>query len=411
MKLRRLVPSGGEVQVGEILAAVGSADDAPAPFGDEVRAVCRELSARLLAPGAGEDAPELQALGYWLRPAAVERLARQWEEVSVAGCRRVPRGVVLHLPPSNVDVQFVYSWLLAFLTGNRGVIRLSNRASEVALRLCGLLEEAFAAAGRAPGGPQHTLVVSYPHDEGITAALSAAADVRVLWGSDSTVAEIRPIPLPPRSVELVFPDRVSWCALAAGPVVSLDETALRELAERLFRDIYTFDQRACASPRLVAWVGEAGDADVAAGRLWPALAEVVRERRYPVATGTALEKIGERFRAVLDLPVTSTRQLGNELAVVRLERPSAVRGESCGAGLLYEMVLPRLVDLAALVDQRDQTLVHFGFEAAEAENLADAVGGRGLDRIVPVGGALEFDRVWDGHDLLTAFTRLLRVMP
>jgi hypothetical protein len=68
--------------------------------------------------------------------------------------------------------------------------------------------------------------------------------------------------------------------------------------------------------------------------------------------------------------------------------------------------LDRLAQLADWVQPSDQTLVHFGFDRSELQELALRVQGRGLDRIVPLGKALELSHLWDGYDLLESFTRV-----
>jgi hypothetical protein len=40
-----------------------------------------------------------------------------------------------------------------------------------------------------------------------------------------------------------------------------------------------------------------------------------------------------------------------------------------------------------------------------------ALGGRGVDRIVPFGSALTFGAIWDGYDLPREFTRLTTLTP
>jgi hypothetical protein len=42
---------------------------------------------------------------------------------------------------------------------------------------------------------------------------------------------------------------------------------------------------------------------------------------------------------------------------------------------------------------------------------AAALGGKGIDRIVPFGSALSFAAVWDGYDLLHEFTGIMTVTP
>ena len=62
-----------------------------------------------------------------------------------------------------------------------------------------------------------------------------------------------------------------------------------------------------------------------------------------------------------------------------------------------------------MIKRKDQTLSHFGFDHEEVRALARALNGRGIDRIVPIGRALQFHRYWDGYDLLRSFTRTVYV--
>jgi folate-dependent tRNA-U54 methylase TrmFO/GidA len=103
--------------------------------------------------------------------------------------------------------------------------------------------------------------------------------------------------------------------------------------------------------------------------------------------------------------------------VLRLAAPETVHGdlhedlhgEFAGAGTFFDGTIERLTALAASVRRRDQTLSHFGFAEEELRSLARALNGRGIDRMVPVGQALAFDRRWDGYDLFQELTRQISV--
>jgi hypothetical protein len=118
-------------------------------------------------------------------------------------------------------------------------------------------------------------------------------------------------------------------------------------------------------------------------------------------------------QAAIDLPVTRVQPFGNELQVLRLAAPETVHGdlhgEFAGAGTFFDGTIERLTALAASVRRRDQTLSHFGFAEEELRSLARALNGRGIDRMVPFGQALTFNRYWDGHDLLQSFSRRVLV--
>jgi len=64
-----------------------------------------------------------------------------------------------------------------------------------------------------------------------------------------------------------------------------------------------------------------------------------------------------------------------------------------------------LEGLPQLLTEKDQTLSYFGFAREEIRNLALSLPKRAVDRIVPIGSALNFSTVWDGCDLLQTFSR------
>ena len=59
----------------------------------------------------------------------------------------------------------------------------------------------------------------------ITDAFSALCNVRVIWGGDATIAEIRKSPLPPRSNEITFADRHSAAVINADSYLAADNKA------------------------------------------------------------------------------------------------------------------------------------------------------------------------------------------
>ncbi|GIJ51687.1 hypothetical protein Val02_85730 [Virgisporangium aliadipatigenens] len=373
------------------------------PFDAETVEFAGALSRRL--GRAGGRVPELQALAYWTRPGEIRRLAADFAALENDGCLLVPRGTVFHVPPSNVDTIFVYSWLMSALVGNRNVVRLSDRAGGHTELIVGLLRELLDEGF--DGVRDALRIVRYGHDDTWTAALSAACDLRVIWGGDSTVDTIRRSPLPPHATELTFPDRFSLAVMRAPAYLAAPDRDA--LVSRFRADAYMFDQRACSSPRLVVWVGSRAEAALASEDFFGRLATLVGAGGYPVDGSLAVSKLGYVYGAVLDQPVSACRWYDNALAVLTVERFGQPRREHCGGGVFHELRLDALNDLVPHIERRDQTIVHHGFTGAELTGLVRALNGRGVDRIVPLGQALTFQRVWDGHDLLQAFTRRVTV--
>jgi Acyl-CoA reductase (LuxC) len=380
---------------------------ATAPFAAAVLDFCDELSGQLLASAATRDFPEIQAFGFAIRRAALNRWAKAFNE-STAAVVRVPRGCVLHFAPANVPTVFAYSWLWATLLGNHSIVRLSERRPRASRLLEEVLFKSLAAAD--PSLRCSTVAVSYAHDVELTQKLSAFADVRIIWGGDASVRAIRGISGRPGGVDLGFADRMSACVLRADYVKSLNSTALEELASALAVDICTFDQAACSSPRIAVWVGSQDDFTVAAKRLWHAVDAELERRGYFVDTAAAIMKMTEA--AVQAAAGTSIASLvpSNRLTVTRgIPELLESRCATAGWGMVHEFCVSDLADLPALCSSRLQTVVSVGFDRATLNYLVLDTSMTGVDRIVAPGEALAFDRYWDGFDMMLELTRTLHI--
>ena len=404
MKVACIVPAHAERDVEELLTELSTAPRLP-PFDPLLIDFVDALSRALTTGPELRVYPEIVALGHWARKANVRGYQRELEALASERVLLRPRGLVFHVPPANVDTIFMYSWLLALLVGNANLIRLSSRESPqvelVCAKLGALLEEPRFERLR-----RQVAIVRYGHDDAISTRISLAADLRVVWGGDATVSAMHALPLHPAARELAFGDKFSFSAIAAEPYLASDAAQQRKLAERFFNDAMWFDQAGCSSPRLVVFTGEPSSCARAKERFFSALDGVIRAREHAVELGHALGKLLFTFQAALDGRIAAQARLSNELSV--LELPSLAqfdRSAHPGAGLFFVASVPELAAIAPFVTRRDQTLGHFGFAREELVDLVERLEGRGLDRLVPLGEALTFNRFWDGYDLLQEFTR------
>jgi hypothetical protein len=402
----RSATSGETWNVEELAAAMHAAGPSMTPFDEQAIAFCDALSRELLGAAGARDLPAVVALGYWLRPAATERARQSFAAMGDANTILVPRGMVFHVTPANVDTMFAYSWIPALLTGNANIVRLSARVNEVTTRVLDSME-------RVLGDPaferirQRNRLVFAGHDDRISRVLSSVADVRVVWGGDATVEHFRSFPLPPRGRDVSFPNRHSFAIIDTAAVSAADEAELAALGDRFFNDAYWFDQGACSSPRLIVWSNpDSRTTDAARRRFKAAVTAAIRRRRYTAETGTTIEKVVLAYRRAAAADGVRYDRQSNEATWVELPDLSLYDRDSCGGGIFFEFVSSDLeADLLSLARPQDQTAACFGLPADIARALARRLNGRGIDRWVPIGQALQFDRVWDGYDLLQEFTR------
>lgn len=411
MRVEQVVPAAADVELNSALAPLTSrGTPSLGPFSEEALACCDAVARAILRTPQARRDPALVALAYWMRKAEVRRLADEFASLETSETVLVPRGLVFHVPPTNVDTMFVYSFVLSLLVGNRNVIRISPRRSAQTDLLCSILDRALADA-RFTTIRATTRILSYGHEPEISTALSLAADVRMIWGGDETVSVIRSLPAKPGATDLAFADRYSLAAIDASTYLAGDDESRAALAHRLFNDAYWFDQMACSSPRLVVWTGGRDQADAASPDFWRRVQEEIEAHAYALPTGAVTAKLGFLYGAAIDRPVARCRQYSNELSVLRLSNLDQFDRAHPGAGTFLEATVGSLPDLAPFVVRKDQTLSVFGQSEETIRAFVQAAAGAGIDRIVPVGDALRFGRFWDGYDLLQELTRRVLARP
>ncbi|MFF5173184.1 acyl-CoA reductase [Micromonospora sp. NPDC000089] len=405
MTVRMRFPAGPDVPVEEILSP---ATDSRLAVGDErIMDFLTAISRRLLAPSLARRHPELGSLGFFLRRRELLRSVERLHAALDRGVLAFPRGVVFHIPPANVDTIFVYSWALSALAGNTNIVRVSTRSAAAAEAILEVLNDSLAEADPIVARTQR--MITYGHDDAVTAQLSAACDVRVIWGGDRAVNAVRRHPLAPAARDLTFPDRSSFAVLSVAGWEAAPPAARRDAMASFANDAYWFDQAACSSPRAVFLVGDAARAEAVRAEFVTLLGEAVRNRGWDVDAAMAVEKRVGAYGLAADGGVSRMLFPDNLVASLELDDPATAPREWFGTGTFGFVNLTELAELAPFMQRRDQTLTHFGFPQDELVEFVRLLGGRGIDRVVPFGSALTFAPVWDGYDLLREFVRLVSV--
>jgi hypothetical protein len=397
----------------ELTELLGRMSALPAwrPFDPLLIEFVGRLSNRLLTSPSVRQFPELAALGHWFRKARLLEMART-HSTALPGHVRLGRGLTFHVAPANVDSVFMYSWLISLLAGNANIVRVSQKGGpqqDVLVNLLASLceDENFSEVA------SRIVLLTYPHDREVTQLISQACQVRVVWGGDATVTELRSIPLRPTATDLCFADRFSLAAIAAEPLAELDEGAFAGLVHGFYNDTFWFGQQACSSPRMVVWVGSQSQVERAQKRFWPALADEVTRNRAENSPAMLMARLGSVFEFAGAGPGQWGLSSGLQAFPIVLDSDAAdlrlVRENHCGNGLFVQQSIASLAELGPRLTDKDQTLAVFGFTAGDYETLLSKLPPRSIDRIVTIGSALSFDPVWDGQDFFASMTRMIAV--
>lgn len=371
------------------------------PFSDIVCDFLAELSALLMKHPRAKAFPDVITFGFFCRRGNISHLRSQYSGICE---NRLGRGVTFHIAPSNVPINFAYSLTAALLAGNSCIVRASSKQFEQIDIVCECIskvlsdEKFFEIA-------DYISVIKYPRNKEINDQLSATSNVRIVWGGDDTISEVRCSPLPPRSTEITFADRYSIVVINSKAINDCDN--MRQLANDFYNDTYLYDQNACSSPRLIYWLGDRSETAKAQEKFWNAVHEFI-SGKYVLEPVVAVNKYTAACRMAIELDAKIEPQTDNLISRIEVEKLTENLPEyRCAGGSFIEFCGTDLNALKKIVNEKYQTLSYFG---ADRQQLADFVisnGLKGIDRIVPVGKTADFQLVWDGYDLIMEMSRAI----
>lgn len=365
-------------------------------FDEDICEFLNDLSTAIRKDKESRMYPDIVTFGFFLRKANIERLKQEYKVPY-----RVGRGFSFHIAPSNVPINFAYTLVAGLLAGNACVVRASSKDFPQTRILCSLMEKVVQEKATNVG--KYIAVVEYERDKKITDYLSEMADVRVIWGGDNTVSEIRKSELPARSVEVTFADRYSICVLDAKEVAQI--TNWEEVAQNFYNDTYLYDQNACSSPRLMYWLGNKEEVEKAQNLFWNAIEQSI-SKKYVVEPVIAVDKLTMDYRIAIDYENTElakTTNLFHRIALERLDK--TITEYCCPGGSFLEYQSENLEALKPIVTKKYQTMSYLGCNAEEIANWVMEAGLAGIDRIVPMGKTADFTLIWDGYNLMETMSR------
>ena len=167
------------------------------------------------------------------------------------------------------------------------------------------------------------------------------------------------------------------------------------------------DQNACSSPQLLLWSKD-GSEDSAKEKFWGAVERIVRDQ-YDLTAAAASEKYTDFCRNAIRF-ADSGELIRHDNYIYRakvrqlFEGIENLRGKF---GLFYEFDINDLSELDGVVSEKFQTLTYFGFEPRGLASIVAENSWLGIDRIVPIGKALDLTDIWDGFDLINQMSRII----
>ena len=267
-----------------ILGDIENLNTAPLPIvSDAACDFLGDFSSQLMKSPIIREFTDLSALAFWSRKANIQKLKKQYANQENTLENRLGRGLCLHIAPSNIPVNAIFSYFFGLLAGNANIVRLPSQNFPQMDWVCCWIKERLEDF---PQIKNRTVFVRYARDSEWSKEFSKMADCRMIWGGDATVQHLKMLPAKPRCVDIAFPDRYSVCLLNAEKINQADDEMLERLAENFYNDTYLMDQNACSSPQLILWLN---DNSFAREKFWNAVLQMVR-KKYRLQDAVCVEK-------------------------------------------------------------------------------------------------------------------------
>jgi hypothetical protein len=361
---------------------------------------CQALSSRLLRDPECRKFPDVMTFGYFCRKSSISKVFDSLPNSRL----RMGWGSVIHIAPSNIPVNFAFSFLMGFLSGNANFVRVPSRT----FRQVDLIVKAIDAVLADDDFSMLRGSITFftcERDHPALANMVRRADGLIVWGGDATVAGFRAMEKRASAVELYFPDRVSSAVFSADAVIALEDKALTKLCDRFFNDTFLTDQNACSSPGILFWAGHSKMLAMAKNRFWTCFGARLA-KKYLIEPTRMMDKHLDVMAMVnaVERPV----EIASQDDIAWRFKDSDLGSAKLRYGNFLEVDIASIEEIAPHLRPNEQTITQFGFVSRDIFN-ALAETGRMVDRIVPVGEALSMSMQWDGKQVVSLLSRQIEL--
>lgn len=343
--------------------------------------------------------PDIVTFGFYIRKSNILKLKVNFESSQ----HRIGRGLIFHIAPSNVPVNFAYSFLFGLLSGNSNIIKISSKEYEQVNIICREIEILFQEEKFKTIKDTNTFI-RYTNIDEVTEYISSISDGRIIWGGDNTINNIRRFPIKIRGVDIAFADRYSICILGSDEILKLSDNDLKKLSDKFYNDVYLFDQNACSSPQVIFWYGK--DIDKAKNIFWNSVNKSAE--KYDLAPIKVIDKYTDMLTNIINDDIKSVNLYGNEVYCLE---PASMHNNFTGRfGLFYEYSIEEIKKITDIIRDKCQTITYFGIDKNKIISTIIKENISGVDRIVPVGMALDMSVIWDGYDIVKELSRVIDII-
>lgn len=370
-------------------------------FDKQVIMFLSELSKEILKNPLSKNYSDLITLAFWIRNKNILKFKSYYTDKEI----RYGRGLAFHITPSNIALNFVYSFVLSLLAGNSNIVRVPRKKFDQNNIFFSILKRQLEKK-KFISIKNNNLFINYEPDESINNFFSKDADTRIIWGSDKTIQMFKKFETKPSCKDVVFPDRYSVSILNLKKIKRLNHKNLLNLTKKFYLDALVYDQNACTSPHLIIWVGKKNkifpklfwkylNNQIKVQNLFDANEKKMFDKYNSLCELSAFRKEIKKIDTIDYINISDLKYIPEDIDKFRV-----------GNGCFFEIYSNEIKNNKLKNNKKIQTITYYGFTKLQMQKLINFSNLINADRIVPVGRAIEFDRIWDGYDLIRELSKI-----
>ncbi len=369
------------------------------PFDDVVCNFLSTLSKNINNSNLSKDYSDIKTFAFMCRKSNIEKLKSKINQNEF----RRGLGLLFHITPSNIPTNFAYSLLFGVLSGNTNVIKVPSKKFPQIDLICKFINVTLKKYKKVR---KMINIVRYQNNDEFTKSISSKCDGRLIWGGDKTINEIRKFPMKEISRDIAFANRNSICLMNSSEILKLNKKDLNRLVQKFYNDTFLVDQNACSSPHVIFWYGN--KTNKAKIKFWTEL-HYFAKNNYNLEYASSFYKYDRLLSDIL----TNTNYInhtnyGGYIYCINLKNKHINLTDLVSRwGYFYQFDIKNINMVLNLSNNNTQTLTYFGFKKEMILKNFDLKYFKGIDRIVPVGQALDINLNWDGYDVINTLTRII----
>ena len=345
--------------------------------------------------------PDLASYAFFCRKNNILKLKKKYQSFEK---NRYGRGVSLHFTPSNVPLNFAYSLFFGLITGNSCIIRISDNQSYQAKILIKEINNLLKIKNYF-SIKKKIIILRYKKNKSITDILSKICDVRIIWGGDDSIDEIRNSQLKPTAFDVTFADKYSICIIGCGEYIKNKDKSKEAVS--FFNDTLFFDQNACTSPKVICWIGNKTDTKTARKIFWKHFEKITIKKDYNPGGNTGYEKFYKETLLSIDQKIKLDKHSKNVRKILLNKIPNNFEKYFSPGGIFLEFQSTHLKKLKKIITNKVQTITYLNADPIQISKDFELRKIKGVDRIVKNGRSSEIGLEWDGYDIIFQISKKL----